>query len=95
MTRIENTTVKIEQNAKPKWHLFLLMSLAECQMKNFAFDQQDFGISSSEFTRCGTSIVSSVAVAVSYSLTGENEERESFRNDEFDMLIELSELFRL
>jgi hypothetical protein len=71
------------------------MSLAECQMKNFAFDQQDFDISSSEFTRCGTSIVSSVAVAVSYSLTGENEERESFRNDEFDMLIELSELFRL
>ncbi len=64
-------------------------------MKNFAFDQQDFGISSSEFTRCNTSIVSSLAIAVSYSLTGENEERESFRNDEFDMPIELSELFRL
>lgn len=95
MTRIENTTVKIEQNAKPKWHLFLLMSLAECQMKNFAFDQQDFGISYSEFTRCNTSLVSSLTNVVSYDFTGENEERESFKDDEFDMLIELSELFRL
>ena len=64
-------------------------------MKNFAFDQQDFGIYYSEFTRCNTTIGSSFAIAVSCSFTGENEERESFRKDEFDMLIELSELFRL
>ena len=64
-------------------------------MKNFAFDQQDFGISYSEFPRGNTSMGSSSAIAVSYSFTGENEERESFRSDEFDMLIELSELFRL
>ena len=64
-------------------------------MKNFAFDQQDFGISYSEFTRCNTSIVSSLAIADSFNFTGENEERESFKNDELDMLIELSELFRL
>ncbi len=65
-------------------------------MKNFAFDQHDFGISYSELlSRCTTTIGSSVAIVVSFSFTGENEERESSRNEEFDMLIEPSELFRL
>jgi len=43
ITSIESTTVKIEQKARPKWHLFLFISRVECHMKNFALDQQDFG----------------------------------------------------
>jgi hypothetical protein len=37
MTRIENTTVKIEQKAKPKWHLLRLISRIEWRRKNLAF----------------------------------------------------------
>ena len=64
-------------------------------MKNFAFDQHDFGISSLEFSCFDYSKGTSSAVTASLNFTGENEERESARNDELDMLIEPSELFRL
>jgi hypothetical protein len=38
---MEKTTVKIEQNAKQKLHLFRPKSRKECRIKNLAFEQQD------------------------------------------------------
>jgi hypothetical protein len=91
MTRIESTTVKIEQKASPKWHLFLFMSLAECHKKNLAFDQQVLGISSSMCSRLVSNIGSSFAITRSLSCFGEGESNDSLSKVEDDMLIVLYE----
>ena len=70
ITSMESTTVKIEQNASPKWHLFLFMSRVECHIKNLALDQQVLGITSSFYWRTTTTNGSSFAISelrLSYS----------------------------
>ena len=84
ITRIESTTVKIEQKASPTWHLFLFVSLNECQIKNLAFDQQVLGIGSS------------FAITDSLLGTGTIEERPlASKKEESDVFMEPSESLRL
>ena len=96
ITRIESTTVKIEQKASPTWHLFLFVSLIECQIKNFAFDQQVLGTSASSLYRLIATIGSSFAITDSLLVIGKIEERPlGAKKEESDIVIEPSESLSL